>query len=155
MSLRVLKPPSVWSSVSVAPGHSHQMALQWDGCISYTSKTLSLSILGYGAIGGPWPLSWLPLTTHGVGGTPGLVAEVSGSRIWGLGTGLGLGFTVPSPPAALPALEAAFPREEDGCWVPAPLAPGEWGLPPVLEMCSVSRGSPPPRLMWEAREHCP
>lgn len=38
------------------------------------------------------------------------------------------GRLLPVPSHALPALEPAFPREEDGCWVPAPLAPGVCNL---------------------------
>ncbi|XP_012904232.1 zinc finger protein 554 isoform X1 [Mustela putorius furo] len=55
------------------------------------------------------------------GGTP---AEIPGSRIWRLGTDLGLGLTFSSPPTALRALEAAFPGEENGYGVPVPQTPG-------------------------------
>lgn len=105
----------------------------------------------------PWPLSWLPLTTLcvGGGGAPGLVPEVSGSRIWGSGQAWAwASWSLLPPQLCLPQI-LPFAREEDGCWVPDLWAPGEWELPLSLKMCSVRRGNTPTRNVFPDGEGSP
>ena len=110
------------------------------------------------------PGFWLQFTSLCVWGPLQADGGSPGQGLWDLGTGLDLVFAAPfsSPQLCLPR-NLLFPRGENGCWVPAPLVPGEMSSF-SQRAPSISRGNSPTRnsvldrgdpLLCESSENSP